>query len=197
MSNKVIFWLLSCFLITLFCGLVYASVQQSLRLSADDPQIQISQDVVNSLNQGADPRQLSASNLDLRKSLSPFVVIYDKSGKAVASSGVIDGKPPVLPQGVFDFVSKHGEKRLSWQVEKGVRMASVVVKYKNGFVLVARSLKEVEVREDIVLKFAVIAWILGIGATSLAFFISGKKLKISSIRFPKKFLTKLPKRAKK
>lgn len=69
---------------------------------------------------------------------------------------------------------------MSWQPVKEVRVASVVVKYKNGFVLVARSLKEIELREDLTLKFAVIAWILGIGVTSLAFFLSGKFPKTSS-----------------
>ena len=58
---------------------------------------------------------------------------------------------------------------MSWEPAKDVREAAVVVKYKNGYVVVARSLKEVEKREDLVFKFAAIAWILVIGAISVSF----------------------------
>mgnify|MGYP001608060377 FL=1 len=166
------FLILVYFLITLFCGLIFVSVQQSLRLSANDPQIQIASDVTTSLKAGADPSQLSPSQLDIKTSLSPFVIIYDNNGKAVASSGQLDKKTPVPPKEVFDRAKKYGENKFSWAPAKGVRQAAVVVKYDKGFVLAAKSLKETERRIAVIFKFSVIAWILGIGATTLVFLSS-------------------------
>lgn len=176
MNNKFVFWALSCFLITLFSGLVYASSQQVLRQSANDPQIQIAQDVVSSLMAGADPRQLSPNKLDIRTSLSPFVIIYDNNGKAVAASGQLDNKTPIPPAGVFEFAKKHGENRFTWQPNKQVRDAVVIVKYDKGFVLAGRSMREIEIREDRELKFSAIAWILGIGATTIVFLLTNSGL---------------------
>jgi hypothetical protein len=42
-------------LATLCCGLVYALVQQDLRQSANDPQIQMAQDAARALDSGARP----------------------------------------------------------------------------------------------------------------------------------------------
>lgn len=166
------FLILVYFLITLFCGLIFVSVQQSLRLSANDPQIQIASDVTTSLKAGADPSQLSPSQLDIKTSLSPFVIIYDNNGKTVASSGQLDKKTPVPPREVFDRAKKYGENKFSWAPAKDVRHAAVVVKYDKGFVLVAKSLKETERRIAVIFKFSVIAWILGIGATTFVFLIN-------------------------
>lgn len=159
-----------------FSGLVYVSTQQVLRLSANDPQIQIAQDVVNSLNGGADPRQLSPNQLDIKTSFSPFVIIYDKNGKVVASSGQLNKKTLVPPKGVFESAKKYGENKFSWAPAKDVRQAAVIVKYDKGFVLVARSLKETEKRTAVILRFAAIAWLLGIGATTVAFLLMNSGL---------------------
>ena len=57
-------------------GTIYLTVQQNYRQNADDPQIQIAQDTVNSLNSGANPTNLVSSNkIDLTKSLSPFLTM--------------------------------------------------------------------------------------------------------------------------
>jgi hypothetical protein len=50
--------------------------------------------------------------------------------------------------GVLDYVRKNGQDRVTWQPAPGVRMATVVVPYKNGFVMAGRSLTEVEKRES-------------------------------------------------
>lgn len=173
MRNRTIFLLLTYFLISLFCGLIYVTSQQIFRSLADDPQIQIAQDVTTSLNAGADPSQLSPNQLDIKTSVAPFVIIYDKNGKAVASSGQLDKKTPVPPKGVFDQAKKYGENRFSWAPAKGVRQAAVIVKYDKGFVLVARSLKHTEERVGMIIKLVGLGWVVGIAATTAAFLLTG------------------------
>ena len=88
--KNVVLWLIGCILVTLFCGLVYVSVQQTLRLGANDPQIQIATDVRNSLESGDSINNLSYSVIDAGKSLSPFVIIYDNSGRLISKIQAAD-----------------------------------------------------------------------------------------------------------
>lgn len=188
MKGKILFWLLSCFLVTLFCGLVYASTQQILRQDANDPQIQIAEDYAAVLNTGENSVDvIPKDSVNLNRSLSPFVMIFDKDGKLLASNADIKNGAPTPPQGVFDadYTTKDlvtlkkqlsgentgAEKIFTWQPAPDVRLASVLVKYNSGFVLSGRSLREVEIRENQMFRFALIAWILGIGVSTFAFFI--------------------------
>lgn len=73
-------WLPIAVVIVALCALVYASVQQSLRQGANDPQIQMAEDVAT---------VLPAGKVDLALSLAPFVIIYDSTQKVLASSAVL------------------------------------------------------------------------------------------------------------
>jgi len=154
---------------TAFCALVYLAVQQALRHSANDPQIQLAEDASHLLAQGeAVQGVLPATKVDLAQSLAPFIIVFDSAGEPVASSGVLHGKTPRLPHGVLDYVREHGEERVTWQPKPQVRMASVIMRYdgsKPGFVLAARSLREVEKREVQVATEAGMAWVLILGST--------------------------------
>lgn len=196
MKNRKIYFLLTCFLITLFCGLSYGSVQQSLRLSADDSQVQITGDILNSLSQGADPKQLSATAADMSTTLTPFVIIYDNNEKAVGSTVELDKKIPVPPSGAFKKTAKLNEARFTWEPKKGVREASIMVKYKNGYVLVGKSLKEVEYKIDKIFMLTIVAWVMGIGATSLAFFLTRPE-KVAEVKIETKAPKKSSRKAKK
>lgn len=135
--------------ITLLSLLVYAAVQQNFRQTANDPQIQLSEDSATSLNNGANPQSLvPTTKVDMAKSLSPYLIIFDDTGKVVASSVQLDNSTPQPPSGVFDNARQYNQNRLTWEPKDGVRSAIVVTKYNNGFVLSGRSLREVEVRED-------------------------------------------------
>jgi hypothetical protein len=146
-------WLPLAITITCLSGLIYLSVQQNLRMSANDPQIQIAQDIANQLVKGQDPRAfVPSTTTELSKSLATYIILFDKDGKLVGSSVTLDGKTPVVPQGVFAQTQKssNGETRFTWQPQVGVRSAVVVDYYKGpvpGFVLIGRSIKEVEIRE--------------------------------------------------
>jgi hypothetical protein len=131
------------------CGLAYLTVQQSLRMGANDPQIQMAEDAASNLNSGASVESVMPSTkVEIAVSLAPFVIVFDDSGKVLASSATLHSAVPTYPVGVLDYTRLHGQDRVTWQPEAGVRMATVVVRYDNGFVLAGRSLREVEKREN-------------------------------------------------
>jgi hypothetical protein len=69
---------------------------------------------------------------------------------------------------VLDYVRTNGEDRITWQPAPGVRMASVVVGFqgtRSGFVLAARSLREVEKREDQAEYEAGLAWLASLAGS--------------------------------
>jgi hypothetical protein len=152
--------------LTIIFGTIYTIVQQNYRMSANDPQIQMAEDAANDLSNGVSPQTLTASTTrDIAQTISPFVVIYDDTEKAVAWSGTISGKPPVLPDGVLDFTRANGEDRVTWQPRNDVRIAAILKHYsgsKPGFVLVGRSLREVEEREYSLMMLVGTGWILSL-----------------------------------
>jgi hypothetical protein len=165
------------------CGLAYATVQQSLRQGLNDPQIQMAEDAAAALEegQGADALLLTTQvNVDL--SLAPFLIIYDDSGNMLASSAVLHGQTPGLPDGVLDYTREKGQDRVSWQPEAGVRIAAVVVRFEGtqpGFVLAGRNMREVELREQQTGLFCILAMLALLAGSLFAvvlgeFFLHGK-----------------------
>jgi hypothetical protein len=157
-------WLIVALVTSAFCCLVYAAVQQTLRQGANDPQIQMAEDISDALENGRSTGTLMPQNMvDLKQSLGVFVILFDDRGNQTASSGVLHGQSPQLPGGVLEYVRQHGEDRLTWQPERGVRIAAVVTRYngvKSGFVLVGRSLREVEKCIDQITLFCAVTWLL-------------------------------------
>lgn len=162
MSEKIKHFLPLACAITLTCGLVYALLQQSYRQGANDPQIQISQDVAGNLEKGLDPKQVvPPAAIDISKSLAIFGIVYDDFGNVIASSAQLDFKTPELPKGVLEYARSHTQSRITWQPKPGVRSAIVVTRYggdKPGFILIGRSLSEVEKRVDLLGKHAIMGW---------------------------------------
>jgi len=137
-------------IVTAIFGSIELAVQQDYRLSANDPQIQIAEDLAMSLNLGKTPQWNPIDNIDASRSLATFVGIYDATGTPILNTGPIlldGGKMAVPPAGVFVYARTYGEDRITWQPKEGLRYAAVVVSYKNGYIMVARSLREVEIRE--------------------------------------------------
>lgn len=182
-SNILKVWLPLAVVIVGMSGLVYVTVQQSLRMSLNDPQIQMAEDAASALAAGHNADALiPAITVDVSKSLAPFIIIYDDAGDVVASSAVLHGETPALPSGVLDYTRTRGEDRITWQPESGIRLAAVVVRVGNGsgFVLAARNMREVEKREDQTLQLSMLAMAVTLVA-SLAvivlveFVLGGKK----------------------
>lgn len=147
---------------TILALALYAIPQQVLRNGANDPQVQMATDLAAKLEAGAAAADsIPAENVDVARSLAPFVIVYDEQGRPVAGQGKLDGGVPTPPAGIFDYVRQHGEERVSWQPQRGVRIAAVVERVNgshSGFVLAGRSLREVEMREEQVRTMAGLAW---------------------------------------
>ncbi len=138
--------------VTGLSGLVYLAVQQNYRMNANDPQIQMAEDAALALRQGVNPKSLlPGPQIEIARSLAPFLVIYDDRGQQIGFSGVLHGRPLPLPEGVLDYVRTLGEDRVTLQPESGVRIAAIIVRAEgttSGFVLAGRSLRVVEERID-------------------------------------------------
>jgi hypothetical protein len=180
-KNILGIWLPFAVVITAFCALAYASVQQAYRQGANDPQIQMAEDAADALAGGISVDAIvPVSKVSVAKSLAPFLIVYNERGKVISSSVVLDGQTPELPSGVLDSTKQLGENRVTWQPREGVRIAAVIVSYQNGFVLAGRNLREVEIRETQVTQFAGLTWILAIIATLVViafgeYFLTEKK----------------------
>ena len=150
---------------------LYAIPQHVLRSGLNDPQIQMATDlaarldqvgVLDGLRQGALTASGSAADLDMARSLSPFLIVYNDAGQPLGSSAQLDGQTPTPPAGVFDNVRSHGEERVTWQPRRGVRIAAVIERLNGtqpGFVLAGRNMREVESRIGDVKTMAGMTWL--------------------------------------
>jgi hypothetical protein len=168
-------------LATVLAFALYTIPQQVLRQGLNDPQIAMATDmaaflnrygVAEGLHQGALLK--SGGLVDMARSLSPFLIVYNDQGQPLGSNAQLDGQTPTPPPGVFDFVRRHGEERVSWQPilgsTKGVRIAAVVERVNGpqpGFVLAGRNMREVETREVQVGHMAGLAWLGMLGLIAL------------------------------
>ncbi len=150
-------------------GLIYVEVQQSYRQNANDPQIQMANDGADAIAAGAAPTStVPPKQIDIARSLAPFVIVFGDKQNIVAASGKLGNNFPVPPAGVFDYTKTHGEDRFTWQPQSGVREAAVMTYRANsGYVLAARSLREVEKREDYLTSTVAVALV----AILLALFV--------------------------
>ena len=166
------YWLLIAIIISGLCGIIYVVVQQDIRQSANDPQIQMAEDAAAQLAGGQQVQNVvPAEKVDIATSLAPYIIVFDSTGKPIASSAQLNGQTPTIPSGVFDYVRQNGEDRITWQPQPGVRSAIVVTQFKganSGFVVAGRSLREVEIREDNTLQITLIGWIAMLFITLVA-----------------------------
>lgn len=166
-------WVPFAVIILVFSGLIYVAVQQNYRTSANDPQVQFTDDITYAISHGsASPDSVVPPNptQDIAQSLAPFVVIFNADNKPIGSSVAIDGKLPTLPSGIFDTAKKDGEHRFTWQPTAETRIAAVIKYYKgspSGFVLAGRSLKEIEKRTGQLTNMTIAACLLALILTYL------------------------------
>jgi hypothetical protein len=137
MLEKIRYFIPLAFVITALSGLIYLTGQQNLRQGANDPQIQISEDIASRLSGSTTIPNIPATNaIDIGKSLNTFIIAYVRS---------------------------HNQTRITWQPKEDVRSAVVITKFdgkSKGFVLVGRSLREVEEREENLSKMVGLGWIV-------------------------------------
>ncbi|MGD0753029.1 MAG: hypothetical protein ABSA23_16675 [Anaerolineales bacterium] len=93
----------------------------------------MAEDAASHLNAGASMDSVVPSTkVEVADSLAPFLIVFDNSGKVLASSATLHGKLPAYPMGALDYARQNGQNRVTWQPEAGVRMATVVVPYNSG-----------------------------------------------------------------
>jgi len=184
MDIRIRSWIPLAFVITALSGLVYLTGQQNLRQNANDPQIQISEDIAARLSASPNVPNLPSTNtVDLEKSLGTYIIVFDDHEKPVFSNAKLKGKTPSVPSGVFDYTREHKQDRITWQPRPDARSAIVVTMFNGkskGFVLVGRSLREVEEREEELEKYIILAWIvtmIGSLITTIIFIPQIKKKK--------------------
>lgn len=174
MSNPLVRVLLTVWLpivvaLTVVIGLVYGAVQQNYRQSANDPQIQLAQDIADAINGGVDPKSLvGTGKIDMAKSLATWLMVVDKNNKVVTDNVVLNAKTPTFPAGVLDVARQNGQNNVTWQPQAGVRSATVSVKVSNSsgqVVVIGRSLKEVESRVSKLTLMSALAWVFGVVVT--------------------------------
>ena len=161
-------------IVTVIMGLIYVAVQQNYRSGANDPQLQIARDMQDLLERGASVKKYMDDSINLERSLAVFAAVYDAKAVPIQSSGFLNGKFPRLPAGVVDFVNANGEERVTWQPEPGVRMAAVVVRTalpSAGYIVVGRSLKEIEIREHNLLESVFVCWVLAMALIAMIAFV--------------------------
>lgn len=157
-------WLPWAIMLTLVSATIYMAAQQTLRLSANDPQVEYAEDFAQRLVNGEVPdASLAEPKIDIAKSLSTYIIILDKDNKILFTTGVLDGKEVTPPDGVFTAAKERGQNQVTWQPAAGVRTA-IVVNYYNGkntgYVVVGKSLREVESRTNLVMWQVTAAWAL-------------------------------------
>lgn len=161
-------------IVTLLCGLVFITAQQIHRQSANDPQIQISEDMANYLSHSKDITSvMPKSEVDISKSLVWFVMDFNDNGEVKATNAKLDGQTPVVPKGVLDHAKQKGQHRVTWEPKEGVRIATVITSYDGGSLLIGRSLRETDSRIMMLHKKVTLAWL-----TTLAITFAGSWLLI-------------------
>jgi hypothetical protein len=165
-------WLPLAVAVTVLAGTAFTIGQQILRQGANDPQVQIAEDAASRLQAGASPTDVvPAGETDIAASLAPWLIVYGPDRKPVAGSAQLDRKLADYPTSVFDNAPAGGRRdEVTWQPRAGVRVASVVVGFKGGWVVAGRSLRLVEEREDGVGQLAIAGWLAALVATAIAVF---------------------------
>jgi hypothetical protein len=80
MKSSIITYLAAAALISLILLLIYATVQQTYRSAANDPQMQLARDIANNIRYTRTYRYYADSVVDPRHSLSTFMQLYNERG---------------------------------------------------------------------------------------------------------------------
>jgi hypothetical protein len=174
LARAAVLWVPLAAAITGISGLIYAADLNGMRSAANDPQIQIAEEAVTSLDAGVPPGSvIPSTRVDMSSSLQPYVVVFDPSGRVITSSVTLHGRQPDFPVSVFDGLQGGGQDRITWQPEVGVRSAVVVEHWRGGFVLAGRSLRLTEERETDLELLVAAGWLGTSAFTALVAVVVG------------------------
>ncbi|HUC89955.1 MAG TPA: hypothetical protein VMR45_04080 [Patescibacteria group bacterium] len=146
--------------VTFIFAAFYVTVQQSLRRSANDPQISMVQNAAAKLDAGGKPAAILAGKIDVSYDMAPFIIIYDINGNVVAGNGYLDGSIPHIPIGVLNHAKINKVHTVTWQPDSGIRIASATTKSQNYYVVSGRSLATTDSNIDSMGLYAASAWLI-------------------------------------
>jgi hypothetical protein len=136
--------------------------QQMIRTATDDSSIMIAHSVADMIAQnGSYMIPDEYRDLEIDRSVSPFVIVFDNNYEIRATTGYMDRRTPVPPLTVFDHARDEGEYRFSWEPAPDVRIAAIVARFdgdSSGFVLAGKSLREAEARIDDSATIFMVGW---------------------------------------
>jgi hypothetical protein len=130
--------------IVLLGALAYANNQQVIRLGANEPQEWLAQDAAARIESGNALAQVATgTQVAIESDPAPYIIVYDSQGKPLAGTGFLHGTLPTLPNGVLSSALQTGRNFITWQPERDVREAIVMIPLHTaagGFVVAGRSL---------------------------------------------------------
>jgi hypothetical protein len=176
MKSSMLTHITAAMLFSLVVLLVYATVQQTYRSAANDPQMQLARDIADDIKYTRSYRYYLDNAVDPRQSLGTFMQLYNENGQLLFSGGTIHGKAPQIPKGVLDNAKQYTENAVTWQPTADVRLASVTeytMRPDTAYVVVARSMMEVENREARLTQMIMLIWTIGVGIIAVHWFIQG------------------------
>ncbi|HUX84996.1 MAG TPA: hypothetical protein VMV20_07160 [Chitinophagaceae bacterium] len=164
-------------LVSIFFLLLYTTVQQTYRMQANDPQIQVAGDIAHRIGTGSPlPPGLVPDSIDLDQESGLFLEIYDGGYQPVSSTATLDGRIPVIPPGVLLNTRNRGEEQISWEPRRGVRLATDVRFTGNSrtpFVVVGRSLRDTEDRIANLGWMVLLGWLFSLSLIVIHYPVSG------------------------
>lgn len=127
---------------------MYVVLQQQDRMQANDMPELLATQAAKQLDAGLGLQSINMGATDLANYPVPFVIIYDKKGKAVAGSGYLDKKLAMMPKGVVNHATTGKPHAVTWAPRSDIRIASVTVAAKDYYVTGGQSLAAIEHRAE-------------------------------------------------
>lgn len=179
-------WLPLAMVIIILAGTGFIAFQQSLRTSANESPIQLSEDYALMIKDENPQADLSVyTKVDMEKSLSPFLMILDKDGEVLQSTGSLGTKTVVPPKGSLEHAKINGQNRVTWAPKPGVRIATVITYVDvedTYFIVSGRNLRETDRKinqvRTIISAGAVSALVMSLALFFLGEMINDKKTTI-------------------
>lgn len=156
-------WLPLAVAVTLLCGTAFGVAQQTLRFGADELPSRIAEDSAYMLERGVGAASIvGVRQMDLDRTLSPFVIILNGTGGIVASSATFSGSALAPTPEILLQAQENGEHRVTWEPKEDLRFALVIrhlsITYPN-YVVIGQSLKPTEAHVAQVKTMVFGAWL--------------------------------------
>ena len=139
-----------------------AAIQQSERLRANDNPAMIAHFIARDWDAAREPAQSLDEPHEIRGEYVTFTTIYDNNLHLIASDGILDGQPVLAPSGVLRAASPKHDNAITWQPVRGLRLATVVVKANNGYIVSAQNLRQTERRLERIILIVLTGYLLSL-----------------------------------